>query len=93
MPTYIMLNKLTPEGVKSLKNDPKRILEVNRELEHFGVKITHQWGTLGEYNFVTVVDAPDTISLARMALEMGSRGTITSQTLIALSAEEIIENL
>ena len=75
MPTYIMLTKLTPEGVQTIKNNPSRIKEVNREIESLGAAVTAQWATLGEYDFVNVVDAPDAETIARVSLELGSRGT------------------
>ena len=59
MPTYIMLTRLTSDGVKTLKNNPSRVQEVNKEVEQLGVKVLNQWATLGEYDFVSVVEAPD----------------------------------
>ncbi|HEX6455581.1 MAG TPA: GYD domain-containing protein, partial [Solirubrobacterales bacterium] len=59
MPTFLMLTNLTAEGVRTLKNNPGRIGEVNREVEQMGVKVISQFATLGQYDFVTVVEAPD----------------------------------
>ena len=59
MPTYIMLSTLTPEGVQTVKNNPQRIKEVNREIEQIGAKVLAQWATLGRFDFVNVVEAPD----------------------------------
>ncbi len=47
MPTYIMLTTLTPEGVQTIKNNPGRIREVNREVEQLGATVKAQWATLG----------------------------------------------
>ncbi len=58
MATYLMLCKLTPQGTATIKNNPERILEVNREIESLGAKVTAQWATLGEFDFVSVVEAP-----------------------------------
>jgi len=44
MPTYIMVSKLTPEGVQTIKSNPQRIREVNHEIEQLGAKVTAQWG-------------------------------------------------
>ena len=60
MPTYVMLTNLTPEGVQTLKNNPSRVGEVNKEVEQLGVKVKEQWATLGQYDFITVVEAPTT---------------------------------
>ena len=93
MPTYVMLTNLTPDGVRTLKNNPGRIAEVNREVEQMGVKVVDQYATLGQYDFVTVVEAPDERTMAKVSVELGSRGTLTSQTLAALPAEELASSL
>jgi len=93
MPTYVMLTNLTAEGVKTLKNNPSRVSEVNREVESLGAKVVAQYTTLGQYDFVTVIEAPSEEAMAKVSVEMGSRGTMTSQTLTALSAERLAEIL
>ena len=52
MPTYILLSSLTPQGVQTLKSNPDRLREVNRDVEELGAKVLHQWATLGEYDFI-----------------------------------------
>ena len=89
MPTYVMLTNLTPEGVRTLKNNPNRVTEVNKEVEAIGVKVLAQYATLGRYDFVTIVEAPDDKTMAKVSVELGSRGTMTSQTLAAMPAEEL----
>ena len=93
MPTYIMLSKLTPEGVSTVKNNPQRIREVNQELEQLGATVTAQWSTLGRYDFVNVVEAPDDVTMARVSLELGSRGTATDETLAAFPVDDFIAQL
>lgn len=93
MPTFVMLTNLTAEGVKTLKNNPGRVAEVNREVEALGAKVVAQYTTLGQYDFITVIEAPSEEAMARVSVEMGSRGTMTSQTLTALSAERLAEVL
>src|SRR5260370_1338620 len=75
MPTYIMLSSLTPEGVQTVKNNPQRIKEVNKEVEQLGATVKAQWATRGHVDFVSVVEAPDEKTIARVSLELGSRGT------------------
>ena len=75
MATFIMLTRLTADGVKTLKNNPTRVQEVNKEVEQLGVKVKDQWATLGEYDFVSVVEAPDADTMAKVSVELGSRGT------------------
>jgi uncharacterized protein with GYD domain len=93
MPDYIMLTNLTADGVQTLKNNPSRVQEVNKEVEQLGVKVKEQWATLGQYDFITVVEAPDTQTMAKVSVELGSRGTMTSQTMAALPAEELAKAL
>src|SRR5439155_5575988 len=93
VPTYIMLTSLTSDGVKTIKNHPGRVHEVNKEMEQLGVKVVSQWATLGEYDFVSVVEAPDEKTMAKVSVELGSRGTTTNETMSAIPAEEFTKAL
>lgn len=93
MPTYIMLAKLTPEGVATIKNNPQRIREVNNELEQLGASVKGQWSTLGRFDFISVVEAPDDTTMARVSLELGSRGTASYETLTAIPVDDFIASL
>lgn len=90
MPTYIMMCTLTPEGVETVKNNPRRILEVNSEVEQLGATVKAQWATLGEFDFISIVEAPDEQTMARVSLELGSRGTGRYETLAAIPIDEFI---
>ncbi len=93
MAVFIMLTRLNANGVKTLKDNPGRVHEVNREVEQLGVKVLNQWATLGEYDFVSVVEAPDERTMAKVSVELGSRGTTTNQTMSAIPAEEFTSSL
>ena len=93
MPTYIMLTTLTPEGVQTIKNNPQRIREVNSEIEQLGATVKAQWATLGQYDFINVVEAPDDKTMARVSLELGSRGTGTYESMTAIPIDEFIDSL
>jgi uncharacterized protein with GYD domain len=93
MSTYIMLSTLTPEGVQTVKNNPQRIQEVNREVEQMGVKVVSQWACLGQYDFINVIEAPDEKTMAKVSLELGSRGTAQYQSLAAIPIEEFIASI
>jgi uncharacterized protein with GYD domain len=93
MPTYVMLTNLTAEGVRTLKNNPGRVSEVNQEVEQIGAKVLAQYATLGEYDFVTVIEAPDDTTMAKISVELGSRGTMTSETLTAIPTDELADAL
>jgi uncharacterized protein with GYD domain len=90
MPTYIMLSRLSPEGVQTIKNNPSRIKEVNREVEQLGAEVKAQWATLGQFDFVNVVEAPDEKTMSRVSLELGSRGTAKYETLVAIPIDDFI---
>lgn len=93
MPTYILLSNLTDEGAKTIKKNPGRIKEVNEELAKLGVKVTHQYATLGPYDFVNIVEAPDNMTIARVSAELASRGSIKISTLPAIAIEDFIKSL
>ncbi len=91
MNTYILLSKLTPEGRKTVRERPGRIKEVDRELEKFGVKVLEQYATLGHYDFVNIVEAPDNETVGQVSVELCSRGTIEIVTLVAVSIDSIVD--
>jgi uncharacterized protein with GYD domain len=93
MPTYVMLSTLTPEGVQTIKNNPSRIKEVNREIEQLGASVKAQWSVLGRFDFVNVVEAPDEQTMARISLELGSRGTAKYESLTAIPIDDFIAGL
>lgn len=93
MPTYLMLTNLTPEGVQTLKNNPGRVQEVNKEVEQLGVTVKEQWAMLGQYDFLTVIEAPDDQTMAKVSVELGSRGSMTTQTLAAMPSSELAKAL
>lgn len=93
MPTYILLSELTAEGRKTIKERPERIKEVNKEIEAFGAKVIQQWAVLGPYDFVNIVEAPDNETVARISVELGSRGTVKITSLPAIPIDAFISML
>ena len=93
MATYIMLSTLTDEGRKTLKERPERLQAVNKEVEAMGGRVISQYAVLGEYDFVNVIEAPSNEVIARISVELGSRGTITMTTLPAISVDIFTELL
>ena len=88
-----MLSTLSPEGVQTIKSNPQRIREVNQEIEQLGAKVVQQWAVLGQYDFVNVIEAPDEKTIARVSLELGSRGTGRFETLSAIPVDDFIAAL
>lgn len=93
MPTYILLSTTTDEGAETIKLRPDRIKEVNKELEAMGVKVLAQYAVLGPYDFVNIVEGPDTATMLRVAVEMGSRGSVRIMTMPAVPIDEFIATL
>ncbi len=93
MATYILLGTLTDEGRKTVKARPQRIQEVNREVESFGAKVIAQYAVLGPYDFVTVVQAPDNETIARISVEFGSRGTLGLMSLPAFDISVYVNHI
>jgi uncharacterized protein with GYD domain len=93
MGTYVMLSRLSPDGVKTLKKNPDRIKAVNSEVEALGAKVLSQYALLGAYDFLTVLEAPDPETVARVSVELGLRGTATFETLAAIPVDDFIASL
>lgn len=92
MAVYVMLSNLTDEGRKTIKNQPDRILEVNREVEDMGGRILAQYSILGPYDFITVIEAVGNTTISKIAFELSSRGTLQTETYAAISVDDLIES-
>jgi uncharacterized protein with GYD domain len=93
MPIFILLSTLTHQGVQTLKSNPERLRQVNRDVEELGCKVLHQWATLGEFDFVNVVEAPDLATVARVSIALSARGSTRIETLPALEIDEFLQTL
>ncbi len=93
MATYVMLSRLSPDGITTLKNNPERVKEVNTEVEQLGARVISQYALLGSYDFITVLEAPDDETVARVSVELGSRRTASYETLTAIPVDEFITSL
>jgi uncharacterized protein with GYD domain len=90
---YLMLTTLTEKGRQTLNANPARLREVNRDVEELGAKVLHQWAALGEYDFVSVVEAPDELTMANLSLKLGARGSVKFQTLTLLPVDDLLRAL
>jgi len=84
--TEILPESTTGESIKALK-------EVNKELEKMGVKVVEQYAVLGPYDFVNIVEAPNNEAISKVAIELGSRGTLKLMTLAAIPINKFVKNL
>ena len=93
MRTFLLLSSLSPQGLQTLATTPERLFEVNREIEQLGGRVIKQWALLGVYDFLSVVEAPDELTIMKLTVELGSRGSATFETMVAIPAEELINSL
>lgn len=93
MPLFVMMTTLTDEGRKTIKTNPERIRQVNKEVEAMGVKILSQYALLGQYDFINILEAPDSQSVVRVSMELGARGTLTPMTMSAMTLDDFIKSL
>ena len=93
MPTYLMLTTLTEKGVQTLHANPARLREVNRDVEEMGAKVLHQWAALGEYDFVSIVEAPDDLTIAKISVALGARGSSKLESLPLLPVDDVLQAL
>lgn len=93
MPRYVLLSTLTCEGLETIHKNPSRILEVNKEVEAMGVKIIDQYAVFGPYDFVTIIEAPDDLTVAKLSVMLGSRGTVKIASLRAIPTQEFVSHL
>ena len=92
MAVYVMLTKLTDEGRKTIKQNPQRIKEVNKEVEEMGGKILAQYAILGQWDFINIVETVGNTTISKIALELGSRGTLETTTMAAIPIDELIKS-
>jgi len=67
--------------------------EVNRDVEEMGAKVLHQWAALGAYDFVNVIEAPDDVTVAKVSLALGARGSAKLESLPLISVDELLATL
>jgi uncharacterized protein with GYD domain len=90
---YILLSSLTSDGRRTIHQNPDRMKAVDEEIHAFGCTVVDQYAVLGPYDFVTIVDAPDVETVAHLAVDLGSRGTVDIMTLPAISIDEFAAQL
>lgn len=90
MPKYVMLSTLGPDGHARLRESPERLKEVNADVESMGVRVLEQFALLGPYDFLNILEAPDEITMARVATTLASRGTLKTLTLTAIDVDDFV---
>ncbi len=93
MARYIIISNLTDDGARTLKKNPGRVKEVNAELGDMGVNVLDQYAVLGNFDFLTIVEADDEATIGKAVVETLSRGSIKTATYKAIPIDEFIESL
>lgn len=93
MPVYILLSKLTEAGVGCIMADPSCLRRTSMEIEKLGVTVLDQYATLGEFDFVHVIEAPDNETIARVSIELIARGNLKPLTLPTISLNDFISRM
>ncbi len=91
MPTYIALMKNTDQGIKDIKNAPKRVEEARKAIEARGGKMIGFYLVTGEYDYVAIAEATSEESAMTFMLGLGSAGNVRTTTLRAFSLEEFAQ--
>ena len=93
MAKFVMLSTIGPDGFATLRENPQRLRQVNEDVESMGVKVLDQYALLGQYDFLTILEAPDDVTVARVATTLAARGTLKTLTIKAIEVEDYIEAL
>ena len=88
MATFISLINYTDQGIANVKDSPKRLDMAREGLEAMGVTIKEFYLTMGDYDAVTIIDAPDGATAARALLAIGAQGNVSTTTLQAFGEDE-----
>lgn len=93
MGAYVVLTRLTPEGAASLRADPGRVAAVEARVRALGARVRANYALVGEYDFATVVDAPDNVTVHRIAAEISTIGTVRLDVLPAIAIDRFVSLL
>ncbi|MGH3040538.1 MAG: GYD domain-containing protein [Gaiellaceae bacterium] len=93
MPKYLMLSTLSEQGLQTLRANPDRLREVNKDVEELGAKVLHQWFVLGPYDFVNIVEAETSAAIAEVSIALGARGSVHTQSYEMLEVDDLIKLL
>ena len=89
MPTYVMLANFTDQGIHKVKDSPKRAEDFKNAAKKAGATVKDVFWTLGQYDAVAIVEAPDDASATALGLSVAKLGNIRTQTLRAFSAADM----
>jgi uncharacterized protein with GYD domain len=88
MATYVVLAQFTDQGIRNIKQSPQRASQTAEVARSFGCEMKEIYWTLGEYDLVTLIEAPDEQSFMAFGFAIGSAGNVRTQTLRAFTKDE-----
>ncbi len=88
MPTYIMLSNWTDQGIHRVKDSPDRLEAARQLCRQHGAEITAFYMTMGAYDMVVVIDAPNDDAFAALAISIAKGGNIRTNTLKAFDEDQ-----
>jgi uncharacterized protein with GYD domain len=89
MARYVSLIQFTDEGIRNIKETVKRNAASMAEAEKMGMKIIEALWTMGAYDVVVLLEAPDDETMTAFALKVGAMGSVKTQTMRAFRTEEM----
>ncbi len=93
MSTYVLLTKLTEKGYETMHHNPDRLDAVEGEITKLGCSVVAQYALLGEWDVLSIIEAPDPGTVVHMNIDLSARGTSTRMVMAALTADEFKEKL
>ena len=93
MPKYLMLSTLSEQGLQTLRANPERVREVNKDVEELGATVVHQWFLLGPHDFVNIVEAEDSSVIAKVSIALGARGSVHTESFEMLEVDDLLSLL
>ncbi len=89
MATFIVLGCFSDQGIRNIKDSPKRAEAFKEMARKTGVTVKDMYWTLGQYDLVVICDAPDDQTASALSYSVGALGNVRTQTLRGFSTAEI----
>ena len=88
MATYIMLHRYTQKGIENVKQSPARLEAVRKAFKAIGAELKQFYLVAGQHDIVTISEAPNLETISKCALDLASKGNVTTETLCAFTEDE-----
>lgn len=91
MPTYVSIASLTDQGVRTMKDLPQRLQNADQQFAAMGATLREVYLLMGEYDYVVIAEAPDDVTMGRIALAIAGQGNVRTKTFRAFDRGEMVE--